>query len=151
MLFHDRVIRLKSGTGLLSGPQTCYLPIPYLLLRIFYSELTGFGVVTCAIWPLTFVLLFLRSNTTAYLRDGFFRALLWMDEILHHPRNLGMNDSPVNTNKRYGFLFMVSEWWCEKRISRPSAGFIDSSCVKPRGLDPSIPGGHIDLNLALDA
>ena len=36
------------------------------------------------------------------------QEILWMDEILHHLRNLGMNDSPVNTNKQW--LPMVSKW-----------------------------------------
>ena len=38
----------------------------------------------------------------------FCRIILWMDDMLHHLRNPGMNDSPINSSAQW--LPMVSTW-----------------------------------------
>ena len=40
-----------------------------------------------------------------------------MDRILHHLRNLDSHDSPVNTNKGYGFKH--GSKWCEMDFVHP--------------------------------
>ena len=56
-----------------------------------------------------------------------------MDEILHHLRNPGMNDSPVNTNAQW--LPMASKW-CERISSIHSMSTKQIRSIKVRELRP---------------
>ena len=46
---------------------------------------------------------------------GASPRLLWMDEILHHPRNPGIDNSPVNTNKQWFQPWFLR--WCEMDVA----------------------------------